>query len=206
LNEEYSEINFIAIYSAAEFRAAVTANGYSAPRADQYNAFIKRMPDGGITTKQEASMFLAQILWESGGLKYKRELACVKTGCPGRYDHSVGVPGKEYYGRGYIQLTHSTNYKKASEALYHDDRLVKNPDLVADDEDAAWGTAFWYWKTFCHSRAGIAQGHFGVGTMCINGGECTHNMSAAHSRFAIYRKILAAIHLNVAANESGCYK
>ncbi len=33
--------------------------------------------------------------------------------------------------------THSTNYKKASKALYHDDRLVKNPDLLADDEDAA---------------------------------------------------------------------
>jgi len=188
-----------------EFRAAVTANGYGVPRQDQYNAFIKRMPNGGITTKQEASIFLAQILWESGGLKYKRELQCVKTGCPGKYDSSVGIPGKNYYGRGYIQLTHSYNYKAASLALYGDDRLIKNPDLVADDEDAAWGTAFWFWKTNVHSKAGIAQGHFGVATRAVNGGECTGNLPAAHSRFAIYKKILAAIKLNTPAIETGCY-
>ena len=84
-------------------------------------------------------MFLSQVLWESGGLRHKRELACIETGCPGKYDSSEGVPGKNYYGRGYIQLTHSYNYKPASMAIYGDDRLITNPDLVADDEDCSWG-------------------------------------------------------------------
>jgi chitinase len=50
-------------------------------------------------------MFLAQILHESGGLRYKRELACINTGCPNDYQITgPGIPGKRYYGRGYIQL------------------------------------------------------------------------------------------------------
>ncbi|XP_017492178.1 PREDICTED: endochitinase At2g43620-like [Rhagoletis zephyria] len=150
-------------------------------------------------------MFLAQILWESGGLRYKRELICVKTGCPGVYDHSVGVPGKNYYGRGYIQLTHSYNYKAASLDLYHDLRLINDPDLVARDEDAAWGTAFWFWKVHVHNRAGVRAHHFGDATRAINGMECTGRMPAAHKRFDIYRKVLVAFHIHEGANGSGCW-
>jgi hypothetical protein len=51
-------------------------------------------------------MFLAQICHESGGLQYKRELACLITQCPYSYPSTpgIGYPGKYYYGRGYIQL------------------------------------------------------------------------------------------------------
>src|SRR5258708_316378 len=115
-----------ALLSSSEFTKAVTQSG-PAPRADQYNAFNNNIQKaGGINTKLEAAMFLAEILWESGGLRYKKELVCVNTGCPGVYDHSVGVAGKEYYGRGYMQLSHSYNYKAASQALYGDDRLIQN--------------------------------------------------------------------------------
>ena len=51
-------------------------------------------------------MFLAQILWESDGLRAKREYACLATGCPGQYldTNYPYYPGQNYYGRGYIQL------------------------------------------------------------------------------------------------------
>jgi chitinase len=58
---------------------------------------------GGITTKREAAMFLAQILWESDGLRATSEYACAATGCPGEYGTSQ-YPEESYYGRGYIQL------------------------------------------------------------------------------------------------------
>ena len=109
-----NHFQFLALVSWEEFTHAITSSGYPAPKRNQYDAFIHRLPAGQINNKVEAAMFLAQILWESGGLRYKRELICIKTGCPGVYDHSVGVPGKNYYGRGYIQLTHSYNYKAAS--------------------------------------------------------------------------------------------
>ena len=72
----------------------------------QYNSFSSQLiSKGGITTKLEAAMFLAQIIHESGGLKHKRELACINTGCPNHYHITgPGIQGKRYYGRGYIQL------------------------------------------------------------------------------------------------------
>lgn len=196
----------IALVSWDEFHNALTSSGYGMPHQDQYNAFANRLGTGDIHNKVEAAMFLAQIIWESGGLKYKRELICVQSGCPGRYDSSVGVKGKNYYGRGYIQLTHSYNYKAASLSLYHDLRLINDPDMVANNEDAAWATSFWFWKTNVHNQGGVQQHHFGAATKAVNGMECANGgWPAAHSRFEIYKKVLKAFHINEAPNEHGCW-
>lgn len=54
--------------------------------------------------------------------------------------------GWKYRGRGLIQLTFKDGYLKASKAIYGDDRLVKNPDMVAKDKATAIETAAWYFK------------------------------------------------------------
>jgi len=54
--------------------------------------------------------------------------------------------GYKYRGRGFIQMTGKTNYSNASQALFGDDRLVKNPDLLNDPEIAAKASA-WYMKS-----------------------------------------------------------
>ena len=54
--------------------------------------------------------------------------------------------GWKYRGRGFIQLTGKNNYAAASKAIYKDNRLVENPDLVNNPEIAAEVTA-WYMKT-----------------------------------------------------------
>ena len=54
--------------------------------------------------------------------------------------------GYKFRGRGYIQLTGKNNYAAASKAIFGDDRLVKDPDLVSKSEVAAKVTA-WYTKT-----------------------------------------------------------
>ena len=53
--------------------------------------------------------------------------------------------GWKYRGRGFIQLTGKSNYAQASKAIYGDDRLVQNPDLVNDPAVAAEVSA-WYMK------------------------------------------------------------
>ena len=98
---------------------------------------------GNIKTKIESAMFLAQILWESGGLNHTKELKCIVDECPGEYLTPNDYSGKRYYGRGYIQLTWYANYKAASQFLFKDDRLVKNPECVAEQADLAWQTSFW---------------------------------------------------------------
>lgn len=55
--------------------------------------------------------------------------------------------GFKFIGRGLKQLTGRHNYTRASKDLYGDDRLVKNPDLVATDKQVALETACWYWDT-----------------------------------------------------------
>jgi len=54
--------------------------------------------------------------------------------------------GYKYRGRGFNQLTGKNQYAAASQALYGDDRLVKNPDLVGQDLDTALAVAGWYFE------------------------------------------------------------
>jgi putative chitinase len=61
--------------------------------------------------------------------------------------------GFKYRGRGFIQLTGKSNYAAASKAIYGDDRLVQNPDLVNDPAVAAEVSA-WYMKK---GQAGMAK-------------------------------------------------
>lgn len=53
--------------------------------------------------------------------------------------------GWAYRGRGYFQLTGKNNYSAYSEYEYGDDRIVRNPDLVAQPEDAI-KSSLWYWE------------------------------------------------------------
>ena len=69
--------------------------------------------------------------------------------------------GFKYRGRGFIQLTGKNNYSAASKAIYGDDRLVKNPDLVNDPAVAAEVSA-WYMKkgqTGMAKKLGIDTGN-----------------------------------------------
>jgi putative chitinase len=54
--------------------------------------------------------------------------------------------GYRYRGRGLKQLTFKANYLACSKDLYGDDRLVKNPDVVATDKKIAIETSLWFWK------------------------------------------------------------
>ena len=117
-------------------------------------------------------MFLAQIIWESSGLQFVEEIACKNNECPDSYKSWDDYPGYynltehilklhvfiilfylnlfkgvRYYGRGYIQLSWSYNYKAASLALFNDLRLYTNPNLVSENDENSWGVSFWYWKT-----------------------------------------------------------
>jgi predicted chitinase len=61
--------------------------------------------------------------------------------------------GFKYRGRGFIQLTGKGNYSAASKAIYGDDRLVVNPDMVNDPTIAADVSA-WFMKK---GQAGMAK-------------------------------------------------
>ena len=93
-----------------EFSDAFTTNDYAAPTQENYQNFVQGATSlSDISSKTELAMFLAHILQESGGLKFKIEKRCGKhctaTGaCLKDYKTPEDAPGKHYCGRGYIQL------------------------------------------------------------------------------------------------------
>jgi len=62
-----------------------------------------------------------------------KELNRLKSDPKKFFDHVYrSIGGYAFRGRGTIQLTGKRNYTRASKAIFGDDRLVKNPDLVLE--------------------------------------------------------------------------
>lgn len=95
---------------------------------------------GRVGSKPAHQNALANILY--GGNFGRRRLGNTQPG-----------DGWRFRGRGLIQTTGRFNYTALSRAMFGDDRLVVNPDALADyplaAESAAW---YWKWKD-CNSPA-----------------------------------------------------
>jgi len=122
-----------------------------------------------INTKQREAMFLAQILHESGGLQWTRELSSGKQ-YEGRTDlgNTEKGDGAKYKGAGLLMITGRDNFLAASKGLFGDDRLLANPELLTTPQFASYSAA-WWWKF--HGLNEIAdKGDFKTTTKIINGG------------------------------------
>lgn len=132
-----------------------------------------------IENKRELAAFLANIMHESHQLQAITE---VDTRTHDHYcNDKQGVPcakGKQYYGRGPIQLSWNFNYDLAGKALGLD--LLNDPDMVARVPAVAWKTALWYWMEIpgsgpVSSHQAMKQNKgFGETVRSINGAlECS---------------------------------
>ncbi|MBC3255612.1 glycoside hydrolase family 19 protein [Pseudomonas paralactis] len=130
-----------------------------------------------INTPQRAAAFLAQIGHESGELHYVRELGSDQyltkydTGSLaarlGNTPEADG-DGQKYRGRGLIQITGRRNYLACSQALFGDDRLLLQPQLL---EQPQWAceSAAWFWQSNGLNEL-ADKGQFTTITRRINGG------------------------------------
>ncbi len=76
--------------------------------------------------------------------------------------------GENYFGRGYIQITHDYNYRDAGKAIGLGDQLVNDPNIAKRPEIAAKVTT-WYWKTNGVDKASDA-GDWRQVRRLVNGG------------------------------------
>ncbi|MCX4066134.1 MULTISPECIES: glycoside hydrolase family 19 protein [Pseudomonas] len=108
-----------------------------------------------ITSPQRIAAFLAQIGHESGELQYLRELGSDRY--LSKYDigplaarlgntPEADGDGQQYRGRGLIQITGRRNYLACSRALFGDERLLAQPQLL---EQPQWAceSAAWFWQS-----------------------------------------------------------
>lgn len=172
------------------------------------------------TNKKELAAFFAQIAHETrhgqdghydDGLMYTHE---INTALPYVADNDEYPPvkGKNYYGRGPMELSYNGNYGYASDCIFGDKRvLLNNPDLVSTDPVVAFKTAIYFWMTpqthkpsahdvmagnWHPTAADRAKGRipgFGMTINIINGPvECNkgENMEPMNDRIGFYKYFL----------------
>jgi putative chitinase len=109
----------------------------------------------GLDQPHRQAQFLAQIMHESGGLKYNKEIwghTAAQKRYEGRKDlgNTQKGDGSKYRGYGLIQTTGRANvtqfYKWCVAAGMNPPNFVENPSLIGT---APWSavSAIWYWDT-----------------------------------------------------------
>ncbi len=191
-----------------------------------------------LQNKQELIAFFANIAHEttngwSGsnggpyvwGLVFKDEQACVNAPCPvyntGGMSKYVPITGKNYFGRGPMQLTYAYNYGLAGDELQLP--LLQQPELVTSNGAIAFKTALWFWmkaqkpKPSCHDvMCGKWQANavdssqnrvpgFGMTILIINGGlECNTTNKAfidnRNERIGFYKHFAKLLGITTDAN------
>ncbi|HEX5923926.1 MAG TPA: hypothetical protein VFY45_08845 [Baekduia sp.] len=165
----------LAFHSAGVQRGISDAEAPLAARA---------MLEHRIASQPRATMFLAQVLHESGGLHFFEEIASGAK-YEGRPDLGNTHPGDgvRYKGRGPIQLTGRANYRSFGRLLNLP--LEAHPEL-AKRHDVGWRIAAAYWVARgCNPLADANQ--FIAVTRKINGG--TNGLEARLRYLALVTRV-----------------
>lgn len=197
-----STADSINIITKEEFDKAFTGSGFPT-QPSQYQGFLNSLKIAQISNKREAAMYLVHLIQQSGGLKFRAESFCSDPAnaprCATDYPPAggVGQPGKSYYARSFLMMRGAVNYFLASQYLYQNDDLVKNPDKAATDDATSWDVSGWLWRTYVHRMPGIEKGLFGVSTFALTQGKgCLPDDAAANAnRRKYYEAIFAAFNL-----------
>ncbi|MEV6333782.1 glycoside hydrolase family 19 protein [Nocardia vinacea] len=149
------------------------------------------MRDYGIDTPKRAAAFLAQVGVETDNLKTFEEygdMAYFERNYGARKDlgNEQTGDGANFHGRGAMQLTGRTNYRKASDALEVD--FVENPDR-AKDPKYAFATAGWYWDSK-DLNDDADKSDIDAITHAINGGS--NGSAERNENYSRARKVLDA--------------
>jgi predicted chitinase len=99
-----------------------------------------------INTIRRQRHFLSQVGHESGEFRYREEIASGSR-YEGRRDLGNVNPGdgRRFKGRGLIQLTGRYNYTQFDDYLKRNKELIRNPELVATDNELNVSAAGWFW-------------------------------------------------------------
>ena len=109
-----------------------STEGFGITRDQSVDLIVKTCLENGVTDKRQIAYILATAQHETGNFRapeedYGRSQAR-KLGYRG---------GEDYYGRGYVHLTHKDNYEKMDRLLGLNGELVRDPNKAMEPEIAA---------------------------------------------------------------------
>ncbi|MEN1941347.1 peptidoglycan-binding protein [Luteimonas sp. MJ174] len=106
--------------------------GFGIDRESSVNLIVRTALDHGVSDPKQIAYMLATAQHET------RDFAAPEEDYGRSQARKLGYRGGEdFYGRGYVHLTHDYNYRKFDELLGLDGELVKNPDRAKEPELAA---------------------------------------------------------------------
>jgi putative chitinase len=143
----------------------------------------------------ELAQFMAQTRHESADFAHMKEIGNKKKFAQyekpllaKRLGNKVKGDGELFKGRGFIQLTGRDNYTRASQQIFGDDRLVKNPEL-ASRLDVGAKVALWFWKN--QVRPNVSNFNNTVEVVkAINKNEPMAVVKQRHNKFKEYLAVL----------------
>lgn len=166
-----------------QFQQITTA---SQQRVDLFFPYLsKYMIMFDVVGKLREAAFLGQVLWESGNLRYTKEIAS-GIAYEGRKDlgNTHKGDGVKFKGRGLIQITGESNYKELSDIFGED--FINHPELLETPRFACKSAA-WFFKR--HGLNELAdKSMFNLITKRINGGY-----NGLAGRTLIYEKALKVL-------------
>ena len=138
------------------------------------------------------AMFIAQIGYESGSLKYNTEIAS-GSAYEGRKDlgNIFAGDGVRYKGRGLIQITGRINYQKLSDNFGVN--FIDNPYLVASPEWAVFASMWWWENAGLNATARFStEVQFKAVTRKINGG-----LNGYNDRYSLWMNCLKTFNIKL---------
>lgn len=150
----------------------------------------EQFPKYGITTPERAAMFLAQLLHETGGGVFWKEIwgpTPTQSRYEGRKDlgNTVKGDGLKFKGRGGFQCTGRANY--TAYKAYSGVNVVSHPEFL-EQPKYALDVSLWFWKRHALNRFADIEDVKGC-TRIINGG-----FNGLAERQAYYSQLIHLIH------------
>ncbi|MEF9421470.1 peptidoglycan-binding protein [Xanthomonas citri] len=109
-----------------------STEGFGVDRESSVRLIVKTALENGVTDPKQISYMLATAQHETRNFQAPEEdfgrSQARKLGYSG---------GEEFYGRGYVHLTHDYNYAKFDKLLDLNGEMVRNPDMAKQPEIAA---------------------------------------------------------------------
>lgn len=137
----------------------------------------------GVTTPLRASHFIAQVLHESGSLRYTEEIA---SGKAYEWRQDLGNiykgDGVKFKGRGYLQITGRANYQAYAKSKWCKGDLMSHPEWLANSPGNVKASLWFWWKNNISALAD--KDDVKAVTRKINGGLTGYSQRAYWTRMA----------------------